>query len=207
MVTLYPRRHTEVNLGSANYHHGDLKNALVRAARARIAEKGAASLNLRAVARVVGVTHPAAYRHFADKEALLEAVAQEGFDELADALRESVEGSEEGLEPTLFALANAYLNFAVSNPELTRVMFALIPAEARMKNERLYAASKRAYTTLTTSVEGLEGDTSTDSAVVWALLHGLAKLTIEKQVPLLEDSAKRKAVVVRAVGVLAKGLT
>ena len=193
-------------MSSATYHHGDLKNALVRAARVQIAEKGAASLNLRAVARVLGVTHPAAYRHFANKEALLEAVAQEGFDELADALHKSVEG-EKGLERTLYALADAYLNFALENPELTRVMFALIPAEARMKNERLYAASKRAYTALTTSVETLRGDTSTDSAVVWALLHGLAKLTIEKQVPLLEDAAKRRAVVMRAVGVLAKGLT
>ena len=195
-----------MDLSSATYHHGDLKNALARAARAQIAEKGAASLNLRAVARVLGVTHPAAYRHFANKEALLEAVAQEGFDELADALHKSVEG-EKGLEPTLYALANTYLNFALENPELTRVMFALIPADTRMKNEKLYAASKRAYTALTTSVEALGGDTSTDSAVVWALLHGLAELTIEKQVPLLEDAAKRKAVVERAVGVLAKGLT
>ena len=193
-------------MSSANYHHGDLKNALIRAARAQIATGGAASLNLRALARAVGVTHPAAYRHFADKEALLETVAQEGFEELADALHESIEESERGLEPSLHALANAYLNFALENPELTRVMFALIPAEARMKNEPLYAASKRAYGALLQSVERLGSDSYVDSAVVWAALHGLAKLTIEKQVPKLTDSAQREEVVARAVSVLAKGL-
>lgn len=136
---------------------------------------------------------------------MLEAVAQEGFGELADALHESV-GSEEGLEPTLYALANTYIGFALENPELTRVMFALIPAEARMKNEALYAASKRAYAALTQSVEALKGDTLIDSAVVWATLHGLAKLTIEQQVPKLTDPAQREEVVSRAVRVLAKGL-
>ena len=75
---------------SGDYHHGDLKNALVRSARAQIAEGGAAALNLRALAREVGVTHPAVYRHFASKEVLLEAVAQEGFEELADALHKSI---------------------------------------------------------------------------------------------------------------------
>ena len=196
-----------MSLSSANYHHGDLKNALIRAARAQIATGGAASLNLRALARAVGVTHPAAYRHFADKEALLETVAQEGFEELADALHESIEESERGLEPSLHALANAYLNFALEHPELTRVMFALIPAETRMQNDALYAASKRAYTALTASVEGLDGETPVDSAVVWATLHGLATLTIEKQVPLLENPEKREEVVARAVSVLSKGLT
>ena len=190
---------------SSDYHHGNLRNALVRSARVQISRKGAAALNLRALAREVGVTHQAVYRHFADKEALLEAVAQEGFDELADALHESISGEEE-LEPTLYALANAYLGFALEYPEITRVMFALIPAEARMKNEPLYAASKRAYAALTQSVEMLEGDMLVDSAVVWATLHGLAKLTIEKQVPKLADPAQREEVVARTVRVLAKGL-
>ena len=162
-------------------------------------------MNLRALAREVGVTHPAVYRHFADKEALLEAVAQEGFSELADALHESVRGGQE-LESTLYALAHAYIGFALKHPELTRVMFALIPAEARMKNEALYAASKRAYMALIQSVEHLGGDSFVDSAVVWATLHGLAKLTIEKQVPKLTDPAQREGVVARAVSVLAKGL-
>ena len=190
---------------SSDYHHGDLKNTLVRAAQVQIAEGGAAALNLRALARTVGVTHPAVYRHFTSKEVLLEAVAQEGFEELADALHESI-GREEGLEPTLYALANTYIDFALKHPELTRVMFALIPAEARMKNEPLYAASKRAYMALVQSVEHLEGDSFIDSAVVWATLHGLAKLTIEKQVPKLTDPAQREEVVARAVSVLARGL-
>ena len=196
-------------MSGVNYHHGDLKNALVWAARTQIENEGAASLNLRKVAREVGVTHPAAYRHFASKEALLEAVAQEGFEELADALHESIKGGKKGLEPTLHALARTYLSFALDNPELTRVMFALISAEARMQNEPLYAASKRAYAVLTASVAALDGDASVDSAdsvVVWASLHGLAKLTIEKQVALLTNPVKREEVVARMVRVLSTGL-
>ena len=152
------------------------------------------------------MTHPAVYRHFASKEVLLEAVAREGFEELADALHGNIERVEGGLEFTFRSLADAYIGFALENPELTRVMFALIPAEARMKNEPLYAASKRAYGALLQSVERLGGDSYVDSAVVWATLHGLAKLTIEKQVPKLTDSAQREEVVARAVSVLAKGL-
>ncbi len=178
----------------------------MRAARAQIAKGGAAALNLRALAREVGVTHPAVYRHFASKKVLLEAVAREGFEELANALHGNIERGEGGLESKLRSLADAYIGFALENPELTRVMFALIPAEARMKNEGLYAASKRAYGALLQSVERLDGDSYVDSAVVWAALHGLAKLTIEKQVPKLTDSAQREEVVARAVSVLAKGL-
>lgn len=187
------------------YHHGDLKVALIRAAREQLGAGGAGSLKLRGVARAVGVTHPAAYRHFTSKEALLEAVAQQGFDELADALHAATEPNR-GLEATLHALADSYLNFALRNPELTRVMFALIPADARMQNEALYGASKRAYTALTASVETLPGDTLTDSAVVWATLHGLAELTTQKQIPKLVDPKERDRVVARAVSILARGL-
>ena len=188
-----------------SYHHGNLKDALIRAAHEQIEEAGAASLNLRALARELGVTHPAVYRHFKDKDALLEAVAQQGFEELAEALHASSEGG--GLEHLLQTRTEAYMNFALQNPECLRVMFALIPAEARMKNEALYAASKRAYAALLDMVEGVEGDPYINSAVVWATLHGLTILTIEKQIPKLVDKAERAEVVAQAVAVLQKGLS
>lgn len=187
------------------YHHGDLKTALIEAARAQIAKEGAASLNLRALARDLGVTHPAVYRHFKDKDALLEAVAQQGFEDLADALhRESGSG---GAEQRLRVCTEAYMRFALQNPELLRVMFALIPADARMKNEILYTASKRAYAALLDIVADVEGDPYINSAVVWATLHGLTMLTIEQQIPKLVDEAERAEVVARAVVVLRKGLS
>ena len=191
-------------LAQDSYHHGKLKDALVDAASRQIADKGAASLNLRALARGLGVTHPAVYRHFADKDALLEAVAQRGFESLADVLYEA---KGEGLESQLRSRADAYLSFALANPELLRVMFALIPAERREQNEVLYTASKRAYAALLDIVAEVEGDPYVNSAVVWATLHGLAKLTIEKQVPKLVDPKERQEVIARAVVVLTRGLS
>lgn len=188
-----------------DYHHGDLKNALIKAAREQLAEGGPASLNLRALARSLGVTHPAAYRHFTNKDALLEAVAEQGFLELAARLRERRAG-EQSQEARLRALFTAYIDFAEEYPELIRVMFALIPAPAKKRNAQLYAASKDAYAVLTESVAGAAGNSTINSAVVWGMVHGLASLSIEQQLVILTDPKKREAVVDKAVSVLSKGL-
>lgn len=188
-----------------DYHHGDLKNALIKAAREQLAEGGPASLNLRALARSLGVTHPAAYRHFTNKDALLEAVAEQGFLELAARLRERRAG-ERGQEARLRALLTAYIDFAEEYPELIRVMFAFIPAPAKKRNAQLYAASKDAYAVLAESVEGAAGDSTINSAVVWGMVHGLASLRIEQQLVILADPEKREAVVDKAVSVLSRGL-
>src|SRR5215467_12607566 len=71
------------------YHHGDLRAALIRAGLAILAEEGVQALTLRAAARRAGVSHNAPYRHFADKEALLAAIAEEGFIDLAARVEEA----------------------------------------------------------------------------------------------------------------------
>src|SRR4051794_27635084 len=105
------------------YHHGDLQRALVDAAVALLAEGGAAAVTLREVARRAGVTHAAPYRHFADKAALLAAVAEEGFRALHDAVARA--GAEAPDDPLarLAASGQAYLRFAMSHPAHYRVMF------------------------------------------------------------------------------------
>lgn len=188
------------------YQYGQLRQALIRAAREQLERDGAAALNLRALARGLGVTHPAAYRHFKDKNALLEAVAEEGFVELAERLRAGGAG-QPGREAQLKRIATAYVEFAVEHPELTRVMFALIPAAVRMQNENLYAASKLAYAVLRENVPTTAGDETVSSAVVWAMFHGLAKLTIEQQLVILADPKQRGAVIDKAVRVLSKGMS
>ncbi len=188
------------------YHHGDLKSALIAAAREQIATLGAAALNLRALARTIGVTHPAVYRHFADKEALLDAVAEMGFDELTATLRGAAGQSAPGSEARMHALATAYVNFAVAHPELMRVMFGLGSKDARMKNEALFAASKRAYGMLLESVGGIDGDELINSAIVWALMHGLAQLIVERQLPVFIDPQQREVVITKAAQVLSYGL-
>jgi AcrR family transcriptional regulator len=187
-----------------SYHHGDLKNALIAAALEQIEKQGVASLNLRALAKTVGVTHPAVYRHFSDKETLLLAVAQRGFEELAERLEQASEAR--GKTERLRAIAHAYIGYALEHPELCRVMFTHVSAEARMSHEGLYAASKRAFAVLVESTKDSKGDYRINSAVVWAMLHGLAELVVQKQMPILAEEKQRDKVIDKAVSVLSKGI-
>src|SRR5919202_2720315 len=100
------------------YHHGALRRALLDAALAVIAQEGPAALSLRALARQVGVSHAASAHHFADKAGLLTAIAAEGYDLLAAALREAEERTGSYLE-----MGVAYVHFAVTHRAHFEVMF------------------------------------------------------------------------------------
>src|SRR5579864_5463927 len=103
------------------YHHGDLRSALVRAAMDLLEESGETALSLRAVARRAGVSPAAPYRHYADREALVSAVAALGYRELAERL-----GAAHPYPSTpeqLTSVAVAYVQFALERPALFRIMF------------------------------------------------------------------------------------
>ena len=104
------------------YHHGDLRRALVEAALQLLAEGGTEALGLRELARRVGVSASAPYRHFRDKQALIQAVAAAGF----EMFLEAVEGAKAGVAPEeqLGAMAEAYVHFALRYPRLYRLMFS-----------------------------------------------------------------------------------
>src|SRR4051812_26098504 len=106
-----------------SYHHGDLRRALLDAARVELHKVGVHELSLRSVARRAGVTHTAAYHHFADKDALLRRVAQEGFEKLDAAMAQEIEGA--GADPVdrLVAAGRGYLAFAAADPQALRLMF------------------------------------------------------------------------------------
>ncbi len=111
------------------YHHGDLRNSLVEEAVRVIEREGLAAFSLREVARRVGVSANAAYRHFADKDALLAAVASHGLGVLARDMRQAMEAvSVRGAGPRatahLRATGRAYVAFALAKPELFRVTFS-----------------------------------------------------------------------------------
>ena len=108
------------------YHHGDLRNSLIQAALALVAERGVEGFSLREAARMVGVSPSACYRHFADREELLAAVAHEGLDALAEEMRVAA-APHEG--PSAFDAVHrfwdysgAYLHFALAHPAHFRVM-------------------------------------------------------------------------------------
>lgn len=155
-----------------DYHHGDLHGALLDAARETLEQKGANALSLRELARRTGVSHAAPYRHFANREELLVALAAEGFNELARRMR-----AEGGKEQALLAMGQAYVDFAVTNPSLYKLMFG--PELDRKKPELLAEAAGGAF-------ELLQGRTATGSndrsgtIAAWALVHGLSQILIDR---------------------------
>ena len=115
-----------LNLVSNNgYHHGDLKEGLIQAALGILRKQGADALSLRVIASEAGVSHMAPYSHFKNKKELFQAVAAKGFDELADRMR--VEGAQLEKAPDLIlAYGVAYVEFAIDNPQLYRLMLGQV---------------------------------------------------------------------------------
>ncbi|MFI2608231.1 TetR/AcrR family transcriptional regulator [Kitasatospora sp. NPDC018619] len=161
---------------SASYHHGDLRAACLRAARELLEEDGSAGLSLRAVARRAGVSATAPYRHYADRDALVSAVAGEGYTELADhlaAARPSPRTPDD-----LAEVAVAYVRFALERPALFRVMFAE-PCDPANEHRLAATAALRSY--VRGIVQGVfpASDAEALSTAVWGVVHGLAFLHLD----------------------------
>ncbi|MCW2661744.1 MAG: TetR family transcriptional regulator [Mycobacterium sp.] len=158
------------------YHHGDLPAACLRAAMELLEENGAAALSLRAVARRAGVSPGAPYRHYADRDALISAVAAVGYHELAGYL--AAAHSSPSTPDDLAAVAVAYVQFALDRPALFRVMFAE-PCD-RDSSERVAAtATISEYLDAIVRQSFPDAEPDAMSTAVWALVHGLAFLYLD----------------------------
>lgn len=149
------------------YHHGDLRAAVLQAAGTLIEKEGLARLSVREAARRAGVSHNAPYRHFADRDALLEGLAEEGVAQLEQAL-----GGLSGRQ-----LGEAYVRFARTHPQRFRLMFT-------RRRQALHERFARAF-----SGPGAEADVG--GAAAWSLVHGLACLILERQLPGEEEFVAR----------------
>ena len=183
---------------NAPYHHGDLRAACLRSARELLLEGGSAGLSLRAVARRAGVSPTAPYRHFADREALVAAVAAEGYRELAGYL--AAAHPEPSTPDDLTAVAVAYVRFALDHPALFRAMFAepCDPADA----ERVEATAViGVYVGALVRRVFPEADPEGMATAVWAMVHGLAFLHLDGKLDASspEVVAKRVRAAVHAV--------
>jgi AcrR family transcriptional regulator len=107
-----------------SYHHGNLRAALLDAAERSIEELGVEQLSLRELARAAGVSHAAPRGHFPDRQALLDALAERGFERLAAGMRDAAGNPGPGFEARLRATGAAYVAFASSNPALLELMYA-----------------------------------------------------------------------------------
>jgi AcrR family transcriptional regulator len=165
------------------YHHGDLRRALLDAALGILAHQGPHALTLREVAKKVGVTPPAMYHHFGDKEALLAAVAEEGFVELYEAMAGARDAAGPKPAARLRALGKSYVHFAVARPAHFRVMFEKLLDYSAYPS--LHAAADRTFATLLESIgAGQEagvvrrGDPAELALLAWSTVHGLAMLWV-----------------------------
>ncbi|PXX02291.1 TetR/AcrR family transcriptional regulator [Mycolicibacterium moriokaense] len=160
----------------ARYHHGDLRAACLRAAMELLEQDGAGGLSVRAVARHAGVSPGAPYRHYADRDALVSAVAAEGYRQLAGKL--SAAHPSPSTPEDLAAVAVAYVQFALEHPALFRTMFS-DPCDSD-SSERVAAITAIAEYVGALVRQAFPGaDPDALSTAIWAVVHGLAFLHLD----------------------------
>jgi AcrR family transcriptional regulator len=165
-----------MSTAKATYHHGNLRAALLRAAMESLEESGETALSLRAVARRAGVSPTAPYRHYADREALVSAVAALGYRELAEQL--AAAHPSPSTPEQLARVATAYVQFALERPALFRVMFGE-PCD-RDNDERVTAtAAVSQYVRAIVERTFPQADAEALGTAIWALVHGLAFLHLD----------------------------
>lgn len=185
-----------------SYHHGNLREALIEGGLALLEEYGAADLSQRLLARQLGVSQTAPYHHFGDKNALLAALATEGFRRSANVLKTATIENQ-SLERRVRGLCAGYVRFAREKPELFRLMYG---TAVQRKNEypELVAASTEAFEALATKVAEMITDfdiTHVDArqatTSLLGLSHGLAHLIVDRRVsPVLSELIDDERVVV-----------
>ncbi len=158
-------------------HHGDLRKALIAAALDLVAESTAEEVTLRAVARKAGVSAAAPYHHFADKDALLAAVARDGFDSLTR-VQLDVLGGPGSARGKLEDMVAHYVRFAADHQTHYSLMFRTLPAEVGgVEGDALRDAAMSSFGRLVESIHAanpaLTADEAANKAVLaWALAHG-----------------------------------
>ena len=158
------------------YHHGDLRDALVQAALGEVELGGPEAISISALAKKLGVSQPAPYKHFADRETLLMAVTAEAFRQFNTILRESI--GKPSKHSKLSRLAQATLDFGLRRNGIYRLMFASRVMASAPKGSELHAAGMETFDLLVESLEApAVGSLRERSALkVWVALHGVVML-------------------------------
>ncbi len=173
---------------SKTYHHGDLKNALIKAGVEILAKEGIGKLSLRKVALKAGVSHTAPYSHFSDKQALIAAISTEGFQRLSKALDSAINSHKDNPQKQLFEGAQAYVKFALANKDIFKIMFS-----SALEKEKEYPAfvevSQKTFHQVVEIIEACQeagviksGEADVLAVVIWGQVHGIIALALEGQI-------------------------
>lgn len=169
------------------YHHGNLRSAVLAAALSRLTTEGPEKLSLRGLARDVGVSATALYRHFSDKDALLVTLAKEGFCCLTKDIAAAQQQYSDNPTQSLQAAGQAYVRFALTHPQQYRLMFGrYFCSESSEPPTELEASANQAYQVLANIIEqGIASrhfyskPAKMHAVAAWSMVHGLASLLID----------------------------
>ena len=193
----------------ASYHHGDLREALLAAATQLIGEKGAENFTLADACRLAGVSSAAPYKHFRNRDEILEEIIARGFDEFADRSMEAVEAHGLGTLEGITAMAQAYVKFAVEHQPVFRLMFGQNPTlkSAEMVQEYGNRCLGRVIEQIGNYCEhqGIEGDAKFLGVQVWTFVHGTASLLIDEDYASVAPDIDVDAMIAEAVPKLLTG--
>jgi AcrR family transcriptional regulator len=173
---------------SKKYHHGDLKNALIRAGADILAKEGLGGISLRKVAKRAGVSHSAPYAHFKDRQSLIAAISTEGFRQLYEQLNAAFYAHADDPEAQLVESAWAYIQFALNNADTFKIMFSGV-----LEKEKDYPSfveiSGKTFERVVKIVQvcqhaGVLGQAPSELVAVslWGQVHGIISLVLEGQI-------------------------
>lgn len=167
---------------SRPYHHGSLREALLGAAETLLEMRGVQGLALRELGRELGVSHSSAQRHFADRQALLDALAERGFEQLGGELAAAVGDQAAGFHERLLRLAHAHVGFALRHPALARWMFEAksrigAPVSLLEASERAFLPASIIFKDGQAAGEVVTGDPEHLGLVGFAAMQGLVAIS------------------------------
>lgn len=171
---------------SSTYHHGNLKDALIEEALLMVELNGVESITLRELTKKLGASRSAIYRHYSSKDELIKAVIRAGFDKL-DAIIEPVTTKDEAIINRFREVGEAYLDFALSNPNIYRMIFGHEVEQQREESCDITdeESAKGFHTLIALLLEGQEAkvfkvqDPMLQATYIWSNMHGLANLCID----------------------------
>lgn len=168
----------------AKYHHGDLREALLAASYELVAQQGAENFLLADACRRAGVSTAAPYKHFRDRDEILEIVVARAFDELADRSMAAVAANGVGTLEGIMAMGEAYVQFAIDEQRLFRLMFGQRPsiksAEQVMDDGQRCFAGVIEQVAHYCNANGVPGDPRAIAIRLWTFVHGAASLLIDE---------------------------